>query len=93
MPQNVKSKKRITRVNELVFFGKRTTRKNLVVREGQNIDLYWDSRTTSGNLATLGIDIRGGYVPDEFQTTNSQSNKFLLFHTNLIEKSLIFSIN
>jgi hypothetical protein len=33
------------------FFGSRTTCKNLVVREGQNIDLYWDSRTTSANLA------------------------------------------
>jgi hypothetical protein len=39
------------------FFGERTTQKNLVVREGQNIDLYRDSRTTSANLAeqTLGI--------------------------------------
>jgi len=33
------------------FFGSRTTQKNLVVREGQNIDLYKDSRTTSANLA------------------------------------------
>ncbi len=32
-------------------FGSRTTFKNLVVREGQNIDLYQDSRTTSANLA------------------------------------------
>jgi len=45
------------------FFGSRTTYKILVVREGQNIDLYRDSRTTSANLAdhqwsaeqTLGI--------------------------------------
>jgi hypothetical protein len=45
------------------FFGSRTTYKNLVVREGQNIYLYGDSRTTSAYLAdhqwsaeqTLGI--------------------------------------
>jgi len=45
------------------FFGSRTTWKNLVVREGQNVELYRDSRTTSANLAdhlwsaeqTLGI--------------------------------------
>ncbi len=45
------------------FFGSRTTQKNLVVREGQNIDLYRDSRTTTANLVdhqwsaeqTLGI--------------------------------------
>jgi len=45
------------------FFGSQTTYKDLVVREGQNIDLYGDSRTTSANLAdhqwsaeqTLGI--------------------------------------
>jgi hypothetical protein len=47
------------------FFGSRTTWKNLVVREGQNIDLYRDSRTTSANLGdhhwsaeqTLGITV------------------------------------
>jgi len=47
------------------FFGSRTTQKNLIVREGQNIDLYMDSRTTSANLAdhqwsaeqTLGITV------------------------------------
>ncbi len=32
------------------FFGSRTICKNLVVREEQNIDLYWDLRTTSANL-------------------------------------------
>ncbi len=32
------------------FFGSQTTLKNLVVREGQTIDLYRDSRTTSANL-------------------------------------------
>ncbi len=45
------------------FFGLRTTKKNSVVREGQNIDLCRDSRTTSANLTdhqwsaeqTLGI--------------------------------------
>jgi hypothetical protein len=45
------------------FFGSRTTLKNSVVQEGQNIDLDRDSRTTSANLAdqqwsaeqTLGI--------------------------------------
>ncbi len=45
------------------FSDTRTTLKNLVVREAQNIDLYWELRTTLANLAdhqwsaeqTLGI--------------------------------------
>ena len=45
------------------FSGLRTTQKNLVIREAQNIQLYRDWRTTSANLAdhqwsaeqTLGI--------------------------------------
>jgi hypothetical protein len=39
------------------FFGSRTTYKNLVVREGQNIDLHGESWTTSAILADhRGVD-------------------------------------